>query len=70
MSKHPEILWAQRSSATEAAKNIVYLTVNLPDIVESSLKYDLTATKLTLEATAGGYISFCCTPQSIPYICD
>jgi len=50
---HPELLWAQRSSETEAEKNILYLTVNLPDIVESSLEYDLTATGFTLKAKTG-----------------
>ncbi|KAI0005342.1 HSP20-like chaperone [Russula compacta] len=55
MSKHPEVLWAQRSSETEAAKekNVLYVTINLPDIVESSLQYDLTPTGLVFKAQAG-----------------
>ncbi|KAL0950607.1 hypothetical protein HGRIS_007398 [Hohenbuehelia grisea] len=53
MASHPEILWAQRSSATEEAKNIVYLTINLPDINESTLEYDLQPTKLTFKTKAG-----------------
>ncbi|KAF7340103.1 CS domain-containing protein [Mycena venus] len=35
---HPEVLWAQRSSESDETKNIIYLTINLPDIQESSLK--------------------------------
>ncbi|GAA6009296.1 hypothetical protein JCM11491_004263 [Sporobolomyces phaffii] len=29
---HPELLWAQRSSADEANRNIVYLTINAADL--------------------------------------
>ncbi|KAF7310503.1 CS domain-containing protein [Mycena chlorophos] len=50
---HPEVLWAQRSSESDEAKNIVYLTVNLPDIVESSLEYTLEPTKISFKATSG-----------------
>ncbi|KAF9258614.1 HSP20-like chaperone [Marasmius fiardii PR-910] len=53
MPTHPEILWAQRSSDTDATKNIVYFTVNLPNIQESSLQYKLTPTSISFKATAG-----------------
>jgi len=53
MSKHPEILWAQRSSADVKEKNYLSMTVNLPDIVESSLHYDLQPTGLSFKAHAG-----------------
>ena len=70
MSKHPEVLWAQRSSTSASEKvclplslqlhclspilqNIIYLTVNVPDVVESSLEYALTPTALSFKATAG-----------------
>jgi hypothetical protein len=79
MSKHPEVLWAQRSSDTSNEKvciaasihpgilldavllclsnsfrqNILYVTINLPDIVESTLKYDLEPTGLSFKAQAG-----------------
>jgi hypothetical protein len=76
MSTHPEVLWAQRSSETDASKVrtdafflplrehltisivgsvqcVVFLTVNLPDIIESSLQYNLTATSLSFKAKAG-----------------
>ncbi|KAF8499022.1 HSP20-like chaperone [Russula emetica] len=53
MSKHPEVLWAQRSSETVKEKNVVFVTVNLPDIVESSLQYDLKPTALSFTAQAG-----------------
>ncbi|KAH9075677.1 HSP20-like chaperone [Lactarius deliciosus] len=53
MSKHPEVLWAQRSSASDKEKNLLFVTVNLPDIVESSIQYDLQPTGLTFKAQAG-----------------
>ncbi|KAG8220170.1 HSP20-like chaperone [Butyriboletus roseoflavus] len=53
MSKHPEVLWAQRSSASMPEKNVIFLTINLPDITESTLKYTLTSTSLSFKANAG-----------------
>ncbi|KAG6820348.1 hypothetical protein H0H93_001793 [Arthromyces matolae] len=53
MSTHPEVLWAQRSSESDDAKNVVYLTVNLPDIQESTLAYNLTPTSISFKAKAG-----------------
>lgn len=41
------VLWAQRSSASDAAKNIVLLTINVPDVPASNLKLDLKPTSLT-----------------------
>ncbi|KAH9982104.1 HSP20-like chaperone [Lactifluus volemus] len=52
-SKHPEILWAQRSSETAKEKNVLFVTINLPDIVESSLQYDLQPASLSIKAQAG-----------------
>jgi hypothetical protein len=88
-SKHPEILWAQRSSETAKEKvinlsiirhlgarvhllpssvcymsflrcvfncrnqNVLFVTINLPDIVESSLQYDLKPASLSFKAQAG-----------------
>ncbi|KAJ7226023.1 HSP20-like chaperone [Mycena pura] len=53
MSIHPEVLWAQRSSESDETKNIVYLTVNLPDIQESTLKCSIEPTKVSFKATSG-----------------
>ncbi|KAN0100983.1 HSP20-like chaperone [Tylopilus felleus] len=53
MSRHPEVLWAQRSSSIALEKNIIYMTINVPDILESSLEYALTAKTLSFKATAG-----------------
>jgi len=73
MSTHPEVLWAQRSSETDAEKvcpnfhhlitcitdnyhlaiarqNIVFLTVNLTDIDESTLKYELKPREISFQA--------------------
>ncbi|KAI9731331.1 MAG: hypothetical protein M1834_005234 [Cirrosporium novae-zelandiae] len=48
----PEVLWAQRSSATDAAKNYVYLTISAPDVPPKDLKLDLTPTKLIFTGTS------------------
>ncbi|EAU92963.1 wos2 [Coprinopsis cinerea okayama7 len=53
MVQHPEVLWAQRSSTSDAAKNIIYLTVNLPNIDPSTLEYKLTANSIHFKAKAG-----------------
>lgn len=44
----PIVLWAQRSSESEAQKNIIYLTVTAPDVPQDAMKLDLQPTKLTL----------------------
>jgi hypothetical protein len=46
------VLWAQRSSATEQEKNYIYLTISVPDVPKSSLKLDLTPTRLTFTGTS------------------
>ncbi|OCT45088.1 Protein wos2 [Cladophialophora carrionii] len=48
----PEVLWAQRSSATEAEKNYVYLTISVPDVPPKALKLDLKPTGLTFTGTS------------------
>ncbi|TLS25469.1 hypothetical protein PpBr36_07157 [Pyricularia pennisetigena] len=45
--KKKTVLWAQRSSKTEAEKNFVYLTISVPDVPASNLKLDLKPTGLT-----------------------
>ncbi|OPC76576.1 hypothetical protein B4N89_47105 [Embleya scabrispora] len=50
---HPEVLWAQRSSAEDATRNVVFLTVNVPDIHEDTLKCTLTPTSMSFSAVAG-----------------
>jgi len=37
----PEVLWAQRSNKTDAAKNFIYLTISVPDVEPSNLKLSL-----------------------------
>ncbi|KAF6766450.1 HSP20-like chaperone [Ephemerocybe angulata] len=53
MVQHPEVLWAQRSSETDPAKNVIYLTVNVPDIQPESLEYNLTPTSIHFKAKSG-----------------
>jgi len=43
----PEVLWAQRSNKTDAAKNFIYLTITVPDVPKDKLKLDLKSTGLT-----------------------
>jgi len=44
---HPEVLWAQRSSASDPSKNIVFLTITAPDVSDADMKLDIQPTKLT-----------------------
>lgn len=46
----PTVLWAQRSSADDETKNVIYLTIEAVD--PSNTKLDLTSTQLTLTADA------------------
>ena len=43
----PSVLWAQRSSKTDADKNFIYLTISVPDVPPSNLKLDLKSQSLT-----------------------
>jgi len=43
----PEVLWAQRSSATDPEKNFIYLTISVPDVPASNLKLELKPQGLT-----------------------
>jgi len=43
----PEVLWAQRSSVADAAKNYVYLTISVPDVSKESLQLELKPTGVT-----------------------
>lgn len=47
MAATPEVLWAQRSNKTDAAKNFIYLTISVPDVQAPKLKLDLKPTSLT-----------------------
>lgn len=49
----PEVLWAQRSSSSDAAKNFIYLTINVPDVPKDGLQLDLKPTGLTFTGTSG-----------------
>lgn len=48
----PEVLWAQRSSTTDAEKNYVFLTISVPDVPPKTLKLDLKPTSLTFTGTS------------------
>jgi len=42
----PEVLWAQRSNATEPEKNTIILTISVPDVPKDKIKLDLKPTSL------------------------
>lgn len=48
----PEVLWAQRSSATDAEKNVLYVTLSVPDVPASSAKLNLTSTSISFTGTS------------------
>jgi len=48
----PEVLWAQRSSKTDAAKNFISLTISVPDVPQKDFKLDLQPTSLTFTGTS------------------
>ncbi|CEJ79895.1 Putative Hsp90 binding co-chaperone Sba1 [[Torrubiella] hemipterigena] len=49
----PEVLWAQRSSSTDADKNFVYLTISVPDVPKDDIKLDVKPTSLSFTGTSG-----------------
>ncbi|KAF2859269.1 HSP20-like chaperone [Piedraia hortae CBS 480.64] len=40
----PEVTWAQRSSATDAEKNHIFLSINVPDVDPKKIKLDVQPT--------------------------
>ncbi|KAF2108529.1 HSP20-like chaperone [Lophiotrema nucula] len=48
----PEVTWAQRSSATDAEKNYVYLTIVAADVPKSDVTLDLQPTKLSFKGAS------------------
>lgn len=48
----PAVLWAQRSSVSDASKNFVYLTISVPDVPKEGLQLDLKPTSLTFTGTS------------------
>lgn len=47
------VLWAQRSSDSDAEKNFVYLTISVPDVPKDGVQLDLKPTGLTFTGTSG-----------------
>ena len=48
----PAVLWAQRSSVSDASKNFVYLTISVPDVPKEGLQLDHKPTSLTFTGTS------------------
>lgn len=46
------VLWAQRSSATDASKNFIYLTISVPDVPKDDIKLDLKDKTLAFTGTS------------------
>ncbi|KAL7275970.1 p23 chaperone protein wos2 [Rhizina undulata] len=51
----PEVLWAQRSSETDPAKNVVFLTITAPDVPPENVKLDITSTRITFTGQSRSY---------------
>ncbi len=49
----PTRICVERVAHQVASQNVLYVTVNLPDIKPDTLQYDLTPTKLSFKAKAG-----------------
>ncbi|TDL22044.1 hypothetical protein BD410DRAFT_803857 [Rickenella mellea] len=47
------VLWAQQSSDTDETKNRINITVNLPDIIASTIRCEVTKTTLSFDASVG-----------------
>jgi len=43
----PEVLWAQRSNSSDPAKNVLYITLSVPDVPPSSAKLDISPTSIS-----------------------
>ncbi|KAK2810891.1 hypothetical protein FQN50_002482 [Emmonsiellopsis sp. PD_5] len=43
----PEVLWAQRSSSTDPAKNILYVHLGVPDVSPDSAKLNLSSSSIS-----------------------
>ncbi|KIM78150.1 hypothetical protein PILCRDRAFT_75808 [Piloderma croceum F 1598] len=50
MPIQPQVLWAQRSSASDKYRNIIYLTVNITDIIETTLVCNVMPERISFEA--------------------
>ncbi|KAA1130631.1 hypothetical protein PGTUg99_014176 [Puccinia graminis f. sp. tritici] len=50
----PEILWAQRSSSDEPTQNIIYLTINVPDLQPGYSLTFPTPSSISFTGTSGG----------------
>lgn len=48
----PEVLWAQRSSASDAAKNFIYLTISVPDVPRKNLVLDIQPQSISFSGTS------------------
>jgi len=43
----PEVLWAQRSNSSDPAKNILFITLSVPDVPPSSAKLNILPTNIS-----------------------
>jgi hypothetical protein len=46
-TNYPSVLWAQRSNAKEADKNVLFVAISAPDVDPSSAKLNLTPTSIS-----------------------
>lgn len=48
----PEVLWAQRSSSFEAARNFIYVTISVPDVPRENLVLDIQPQSISFSGTS------------------
>lgn len=53
MSTHPVVLWAQRSSELDPAKNLVYLTIEVQDPVNTQIELSSLALNFSADSSNG-----------------
>ncbi|TDL18822.1 TPR-like protein [Rickenella mellea] len=51
--RRPSVLWAQESSEVDETKNRINITINLPGIIESTVRCKVTRTTISFESKAG-----------------
>lgn len=67
----PEVLWAQRSSQEDPSQNVIYLTINVPDLQPGYSLTFPTPTSLSFKGTSGSsQTANSSTPPPKAYVID
>ena len=52
------VTWAQRSSADEPAKNVIFLNINVAEVPADKVKIEITPTKISYQSTTVKGVSY------------